>query len=122
LRARLRQYELRDQIDAVRRSERDLADMFENAAVGLHTIDAAGTVTRVNQTELELLGYAREEYVGHDIAEFHADASVIRDMLERLRAEEPIVNREVRMRAKDSTIRHVLVSSNAQREGGVFVR
>jgi hypothetical protein len=38
----------------------------------------------VNQTELDLLGYAADEYIGHNIAEFHVDPAVIEDILRRL--------------------------------------
>jgi PAS domain S-box-containing protein len=59
--------------EALRRSEQELADFFENATVGLHWVGPDGTILRVNQAELDLLGYTREEYIGHHIAEFHAD-------------------------------------------------
>src|SRR2546426_1656056 len=51
------------------------AELFENAVIGLHWIGADGTILRANQAELDLLGYAVEEYVGHHIAEFHVDRS-----------------------------------------------
>jgi len=121
LRARARQYELRDQVEALRHSEAELADMFENAAVGLHTVDAEGIVTRVNQTELDLLGYRREEYVGRPIADFHVDPAFVDDLLARLQRGERLANREVRLRARDGSIRHVLLSSDARCEGGRLV-
>ena len=83
--ARERQYELRDQLEALRLSEQNLADFFENAAVGLHLLDERGVIQRVNQTELKLLGYTADEYVGHHIGEFHADRSAAEDLLNRLR-------------------------------------
>ncbi len=59
------------------RSERELAEFFENANVGLHWVGPDGIILRANQAELDLLGYSREEYVGRHIAEFHADRPVI---------------------------------------------
>ena len=38
----------------------------------------------MNQTELDLLGYSREEYLGHHITEFHVDQSAIHEILTRL--------------------------------------
>ena len=67
--------------ERLRRSEQDLADFFENATVGLHWVGPDGTILRANRAELDLLGYAREEYVGRNIAEFHADQDVIGDIL-----------------------------------------
>jgi hypothetical protein len=37
-------------------------------------MDAEATKS-ANSTELDMLGYAREEFVGHHIVEFHADGS-----------------------------------------------
>jgi PAS domain S-box len=59
--------------DALRRSERELSDFFDNASIGLHWVGPDGRIIKVNQTELDLFGYRREEYVGRHIAEFHVD-------------------------------------------------
>ena len=72
------------------RSERELAEFFENANVGLHWVGPDGIILRVNQAELDLLGYRREEYVGRHIAEFHADRPVIDTLLTRLTAGESL--------------------------------
>jgi PAS domain S-box-containing protein len=62
------------------RSRRDLEDFFENGVVALHWVASDGSILRVNQAELDMLGYTRDEYVGRHIAEFHADPPVIQDM------------------------------------------
>ncbi len=52
---------------AARELERLLAeveDLYDNAPVGYHSLDADGIITRINNTELAWLGYAREELVG----------------------------------------------------------
>ena len=59
--------------EALRRSEAELSDFFETAAIGLHWIGPTGRILRVNQAELEMLGYSREEYLDYQIAEFHVD-------------------------------------------------
>jgi len=41
--------------DELRRSERELADFFENATVGLHWVGSDGIVLRANQAELDML-------------------------------------------------------------------
>jgi PAS domain S-box-containing protein len=106
---------------ALRRSEGELNDFFENAAIGLHWVGADGTVLRVNQAELDLLGYTREEYLGHHIAEFHADQEVIDSILARLQAGEVLRDCEARLRCKDGGIKHVRISSSVYREGGKFI-
>jgi PAS domain S-box-containing protein len=106
---------------ALQRSERNLSDFFDNSAIGLHWVGSDGTVLRVNQAELDLLGYAREEYVGHHIAEFHADPQAIQDILMRLERGETLHNYEARLRCKDGSTRDVLISSNVLWEEGRFV-
>jgi PAS domain S-box-containing protein len=74
-----------------------------------------------NRAELDLLGYAADEYIGRHIAEFHVDRDVIDDMLGRLTRGETLRGREARMRRKDGAVRHVLVNSNVLWEDGKFV-
>ena len=102
-------------------SQRQLADFVENVAVGLRWLAADGTILWANQAELDLLGYPRDEYVGHHIAQFHADRPVIDDILARLARNEHLNNHEARLRCKDGSIRHVLISSNVWSERGEFI-
>ena len=106
--------------ERLRQSERELADFFENATVGLHWVGPDGTILRANRAELDLLGYAEEEYVGRHIAEFHADEDVICDILRRLQAGETLSHRPARLRRKDGTIQDVLIDSSVRWEGGGF--
>jgi PAS domain S-box-containing protein len=110
-----------DAVRALQRSEQLLTDFFENASVGLHWVGSDGIILRVNQTELDLLGYSKEEYVGRHISEFHADAPIIEDILTRLSCNECLHNYEARLRCKDGSIRHVMISSNVLWEDGKFV-
>ncbi len=41
----------------------EVEDLYQNAPCGYHSIDADGTITRINNTELNWLGYKREEVV-----------------------------------------------------------
>lgn len=93
-----------------------LRDFFENASVGLHSLSADGTILRVNRAELDLLGYSEDEYVGHNIAEFHADRDVIEDMLERLSAGHLVRDYRARMVAKDGSVKHVAIDSSVLRD------
>ncbi len=104
-----------------RRQEQELRDFFENAAEGLHWAGPDGTILWANQAELDLLGYTREEYIGHHIAEFHADPDVIADILERLTRGETLHEYEAQLRGKDGSIRHVLINSNVLWEDGKFI-
>jgi PAS domain S-box-containing protein len=103
------------------RSESNLRDFIENASVGLHWVGPDGTILWANQTEFDLLGYSHDEYVGHHIAEFHADQPVIDDILARLAAGETLTEHEACLRHKDGSLRHVLISSNALFEDDKFI-
>jgi PAS domain S-box-containing protein len=107
--------------DRVRRSEQELADFFDNATVGLHWVGPDGTIIRANRAELNLLGYTADEYLGHHIAEFHADVDAIEDILQRLWAGEEVRGYEARMRCRDGSIKHVLIDSSVLWEDGRFI-
>jgi PAS domain S-box-containing protein len=108
-------------LQELRLRERELADFIENAPVGLHWVAADGRILWANQAELELLGFSRDEYIGRHIAEFHDDQEAINDILQRLTRNETLHSYEARLRCKDGSIRHVLISSNVLRENEKFV-
>ncbi|MGK6355810.1 PAS domain S-box protein [Sphingomonas sp. DT-207] len=103
------------------RKNSDLEDFFENSAIGLHIVSGHGIIQRANQAELDLLGYSAEEYIGRHIAEFHADAPVIGDILQRLSCGDKLERYPARLRAKDGSIKHVLITSNSRFDSGRFV-
>jgi PAS domain S-box-containing protein len=105
---------------ALSQRDRELADFLENAIVGLHKVGPDGTILWANRAEYELLGYTFYEYVGHSITEFHADADVIANMLERLHRGETLTDFPARLRSKNGSIKHVQISSNACFENGKF--
>jgi PAS domain S-box-containing protein len=106
---------------ALARREQELRDFLENATEGIHKVSADGTILWANNAELELLGYTEEEYVGHPITEFHADADVIADILARLRRGEKLRDYETRMKHKDGSLRYVAISSSTYLENGECV-
>jgi PAS domain S-box-containing protein len=104
----------------LRRKKGELADFVENATIGLQWVGADGKILWVNRAELEMLGYEEHEYVGHHIAEFHVDQPAIGEILDRLSNREELHDVEARLRCKDGSIRHVLISSSVLWEGGEF--
>ena len=107
--------------EAVRRSELELSDFFENASIGIHWLSANGTIIRSNRAELQMLGYEAPELLGRRIAECHADPDVAEDILRRLSADEVLDDYPARFRSKDGTIRDVLISGSVYRENGQYV-
>ena len=69
----------RDLAEANRRLQRhaeEITDLYDHAPCGYHSLAPDGTIIAVNQTELALLGFSRDEYVGHKIIEFMTPVSV----------------------------------------------
>jgi PAS domain S-box-containing protein len=108
-------------LEALRASERELADTFDNAPTGIHWTSAGGVILRLNRRLAEILGYSVEELLGRNIADFHLDRDVAADYLRRLRAGETVLDLEATLRAKDGTHRYVLMNSNARFENGKFI-
>jgi PAS domain S-box-containing protein len=107
--------------DALRRSEQELTDFFNNASVALHWVGPDGVILRANQAELDLLGYDADEYVGRHIADFHEDRGVIGDILTRLTSGEVLRDYPSRLRCRDGSLKDVLISSSVRRDQGRFL-
>jgi PAS domain S-box-containing protein len=56
--------------EALRESEARCRQLYDEAPVGYHEVDAEGRINRVNRTELEMLGYTSDEMLGRRIWEF----------------------------------------------------
>ncbi len=119
LQKELLRYKRREQ-ELTQRVE-ELSDFIENASMPIHWVDGNGTIIWANQAELDLLGYSKEEYFGHSIADFHADQQIISDILSRLTANETLQNYPAKLKAKDGSVKSVLVNSNVYRKDGKFI-
>lgn len=106
---------------ALARRESELADFVENAIEGLHQVDADGKILWANKAELNLLGYAADEYIGHHISEFHVDKDVSREILAKLGRGETLYDQPARLRCKDGSTRHATICSNACFDDGKFL-
>jgi PAS domain S-box-containing protein len=103
------------------RIQEHLLDYLDNAVVGLHWVDSDGTILWANAADYEPLGYTREEYLGHRIAEFHADADVISDITGRLLRGESLYNYPAALLRKDGSIERVLIAANGLFQGEHFI-
>ena len=48
----------------------ELSDLYENSPCGYHSLDKHGIVLKINQTELNWLGYSRQEVIGKHFSDF----------------------------------------------------
>ena len=97
-----------------------LSDMVENATVAMHWVGVDGRIIWANRFEMAMLGYARDEYIGCEIAKFHADANVIDDILRKLKSGKTLEEYPARLLHKDGSIRHVLINSSVFWKDGEF--
>jgi PAS domain S-box-containing protein len=119
LKAELEKYKQENNVLHARIEE--LSDFVENASIPLHWVDGNGIILWANKAELDALGFSYEEYVGQPIGNFHADLDIINDILTRLTNNETLINYPASLKAKDGSLRHVLISSNVLRKDGKFV-
>lgn len=117
-----------DLLETMLESERQelfdlLDDFFENAPVALHIVGPDGLIRRANRMELESLGYqdAPEKYIGHHIAEFHADQSVIDEMLERLVGGRPLIHYQAKLVHRSGETMPVVIYSSPRFNDNQFV-
>ena len=99
-------------------STAELTDFVENAVEGLHRVGPDGTILWANRAELQMLGYAWDEYVGRHIAEFHEDPATIDYILATLLSGGALYDQPARLRCKDGSIKRVLIHSNGHFDDG----
>ena len=50
--------------ELLRKSSEEIEDLYNHAPCGYHSLDKDGVIQRINDTELQWLGYTREEVIG----------------------------------------------------------
>jgi PAS domain S-box-containing protein len=63
---------------ALQQSAKELAELYNDAPCGYHSLNAMGYFVRINDTELAMLGYTREEIMGKKFSDLLTDESVER--------------------------------------------
>ena len=102
-------------------SEPELREFLDHATVGLRFLGPDGRVVWANQAELDIVGCAEAEYVGHPIAEFLAEPLTAADLLGRLARGERVLSFETRLRTKSGAIKQVLIEGSGLFRDGRFV-
>ena len=102
--------------EALQRSADEIRDLYNHAPCGYHSLDKDGVFVRINDTELEWLGYAREDVIGKvKFPDLLAPRSLPTFEAEfpRLKTEGAVRDIEFDLVRKDGTILPVLVSATA---------
>jgi len=105
-----------------RARDEELIDFFQNAPIAMHWLNSDGTVLWANQTELNVLGYTPEEYIGKPIMQFCPDEQeLVLEIFKQLGSGNAIADVPVRFRTKDGKLVHLLIDSNvAYNKDGSF--
>ncbi len=102
----------------------EVQDLYDYAPIGYHSLDEDGYYVRINQTELDWLGYSREEVLGRSFADFTTAAGGLKfpSKLVELTQTGAVHNLEYDMVRKDgSTFPCLINASGIYDADGVFV-
>jgi PAS domain S-box-containing protein len=94
-------------------------EFIDNSSIGIHAVSPEGIIIYANKCELEVLGYSKDEYVGHYVSEFQMDKECISDMMVRLSRFENLKNYPARVQGKNG-IKYIIYNSSVYEEDGVF--
>jgi PAS domain S-box-containing protein len=116
---------VRERTAALQQSAAEFEELYDRAPCGYHSLDATGRYLRVNQYELQLLGYTRDELVGRlsfaDVLS-PTSAAEFRANFGRFQADGQAHNVELELRRRDGSAIPVLLSADAVHdEAGRFV-
>jgi len=100
----------------LRESAQQIEDLYNHAPCGYHSLDNSGVIVQINDTELQWLGYAREEVVGKkNFADMITPASqqIFSASYPGFKARGFVHDREYELIRKDGTTFHVSLSATA---------
>lgn len=100
----------------LRESEANFRDLFDKAPIAYHELNIEGRYTRVNQTELSMLGYTSDEMVGRFAWDFIESKNSHEYILETLKG---VVGKSVEQswRLKDGSFLQLLVNGRPLHDG-----
>lgn len=86
---------------------------FDQAPIAIRSVDAQGIIVYANLAELAVLGYERDEYVGHNIMDFVFEPQKTMASYSRLEHEGHIANLEITFRHKNGSPVRLIVDATA---------
>ena len=111
----------------LQQSQREIADLYNNAPCGYHSTTRDLTIVSMNDTELAWLGYRRDEVVGKlrivDLLTPSSATKIVQEAFPRLLATGSVRDVELDMVCKDGAILPTLFSATSVTDpDGSFVR
>lgn len=119
------QLELRRQRIETNLALEEANDLYNNAPCGYHSINGDGIILKINDTELQWLGYTREEVLGHHFSKFVVDEEVdyVKGLLTKLKEQGYLKENIINLRRKDGTSLTISISTSVLRDdNGDFVK
>ncbi len=108
---------------ALLESEERFRELYDHAPVGYFEYDSQGNITRVNRTELRMLGYSAEEMIGRPCWQFIVDEGAREQILAKLAGTRPPGHGfERTYRRKNGTTFPVLVEDRLLRDDDGRIR
>jgi PAS domain S-box-containing protein len=100
-------------------------DLYDNAPTGYHSLDENGCILQINQTELNWMGYTREELIGRRFSDFFTPESfeTFKRNFPEFKRRGWVRDLEFEIIRKDGTTFHVLVNATAvkDRDGALLM-
>jgi len=97
-------------------SEAAFRELFDEAPVAYHEVDTQGRLTRVNHTELSILGYTAEEMVGQPVWNFIQDRVSPEAIRAKLTGEVPLKTYERTFLRKDGKLIPMLIEERLMKD------
>ena len=103
---------------------REIEDLYDNAPCGYHSLDSEGNIIRINDTELNWLGYTREEILHKKYSYFLTPESnkIFQNNFPQFKKQGWINNLEFELIARNAITRWISLNATAIKdEAGNFV-
>ena len=102
----------------VQRSSEQIHDLYNHAPCGYHSLDADGICVRVNDTQVNWLGYPRSDLVGRPLVDLlpYRSATVFRKAFALIKQRGWVQDVELQLVRRDGTFLPVLMSATAVRD------
>ena len=103
---------------ALRRNAAEIHDLYNNAPCGYQSLDADAKFIRVNDTELKLLGYTRDELIGKRFADLLTSHSkqIFRKIFPRFKQRGWVQDLELELIRKDGKVVPVSLSGTSVKD------
>jgi PAS domain S-box-containing protein len=73
--------ELKEAKETLQKREEEFRELYDHAPLGYHEYNREGKITRVNKTDLEMLGYKAEEMIGQPMWKFNFEEEFAKEQI-----------------------------------------